>query len=275
MPSPPLNEPCTWNVLFTCVCFMFQIYAGRTLKGSVQHWIPSWWLISRNLVCTLSTVCYLFSTGLSCIRLSISGLDSCARFWDLRSGKCIMLFEGHLKNVLSLDFSPNGWVTIHFWILFSLIHSSTHWQTCTTKRRYICLAFHSVHLTSRFFSYWFFHQHINLPVLWNDLELISPHPIDLCTNCLEWFAHLFYSATSSIASWLTHFSGTMLPQEEMITVLRCGIWEEENVSTPYQLTQASFRIFDLRVSFPVHLALSLSSSSSFSSFSLLLISLFL
>ena len=129
MPSPPLNEPCTWNVLFTCVCFMFQIYAGRTLKGSVQHWIPSWWLISRNLVCSLSTVCSLFSAGLSCIRLSISGLDSCARFWDLRSGKCIMLFEGHLKNVLSLDFSPNGWVTIHFWILFSLIHSSTHQHT--------------------------------------------------------------------------------------------------------------------------------------------------
>lgn len=44
--------------------------------------------------------------------LFFSGFDSCARFWDLRSGKCIMVFEGHLKNVLALDFSPNGFVIL-------------------------------------------------------------------------------------------------------------------------------------------------------------------
>ena len=40
-----------------------------------------------------------------------SGMDSCARIWDLRSGKCLMVLQGHLKNVLSVDFSPNGLVT--------------------------------------------------------------------------------------------------------------------------------------------------------------------
>ena len=36
------------------------------------------------------------------------GMDSCARIWDLRSGKCLMVLQGHLKNVLTVDFSPNG-----------------------------------------------------------------------------------------------------------------------------------------------------------------------
>ncbi|CAF2852754.1 unnamed protein product [Rotaria sp. Silwood2] len=29
--------------------------------------------------------------------------------WDLRTGRCIMLLKGHLKPVLSIDFSPNGY----------------------------------------------------------------------------------------------------------------------------------------------------------------------
>ena len=40
---------------------------------------------------------------------SSSGMDACGRIWDLRSGKCIMMLDGHLKNVLAMDFSPNGW----------------------------------------------------------------------------------------------------------------------------------------------------------------------
>ena len=36
------------------------------------------------------------------------GMDSSARIWDLRSGKCLMVLQGHLKNILAIDFSPNG-----------------------------------------------------------------------------------------------------------------------------------------------------------------------
>ena len=39
-----------------------------------------------------------------------SGLDGCGRLWDLRSGRCIMLLDGHLKSVLAIDISPNGQV---------------------------------------------------------------------------------------------------------------------------------------------------------------------
>lgn len=53
-------------------------------------------------------MCYWTKCEASCLVPVSSGFDSCARFWDLRSGKCIMVFEGHLKNVLALDFSPNG-----------------------------------------------------------------------------------------------------------------------------------------------------------------------
>ena len=38
-----------------------------------------------------------------------SGLDSCGRVWDLRSGRCLMLLDGHLQSVLAMDFSPNGY----------------------------------------------------------------------------------------------------------------------------------------------------------------------
>jgi U4/U6 small nuclear ribonucleoprotein PRP4 len=31
------------------------------------------------------------------------------RLWDLRSGHSIMILEGHVKGILSIDFSPNGY----------------------------------------------------------------------------------------------------------------------------------------------------------------------
>lgn len=37
------------------------------------------------------------------------GMDSFARVWDLRTGRCIMFMEGHLKGVLGIDISPNGY----------------------------------------------------------------------------------------------------------------------------------------------------------------------
>lgn len=36
------------------------------------------------------------------------GLDAFGRVWDLRTGRCIMFMEGHLKSIYSIDFSPNG-----------------------------------------------------------------------------------------------------------------------------------------------------------------------
>lgn len=38
------------------------------------------------------------------------GMDAYGRVWDLRTGRCIMFLEGHLKSILSIDFSPNGFV---------------------------------------------------------------------------------------------------------------------------------------------------------------------
>jgi len=37
------------------------------------------------------------------------GLDAFGRIWDLRTGRCIMFLEGHLKSILSVNFSPNGY----------------------------------------------------------------------------------------------------------------------------------------------------------------------
>lgn len=37
------------------------------------------------------------------------GHDSFARVWDLRTGRCILFMEGHLKSVFGIDFSPNGY----------------------------------------------------------------------------------------------------------------------------------------------------------------------
>lgn len=39
----------------------------------------------------------------------LSGQDAYGRIWDLRSGRCVMFMEGHLKTILSLDFNPNGY----------------------------------------------------------------------------------------------------------------------------------------------------------------------
>ena len=36
------------------------------------------------------------------------GMDAIARLWDVRTGRNVLTCEGHVKAVLSLDFSPNG-----------------------------------------------------------------------------------------------------------------------------------------------------------------------
>ena len=40
------------------------------------------------------------------------GMDGFGRIWDLRTGRCIMFLEGHLNAILSVDFHPNGQVSI-------------------------------------------------------------------------------------------------------------------------------------------------------------------
>ena len=49
------------------------------------------------MIATLTDVCVL-----------CRGMDGFGRVWDLRTGRCIMFMEGHLKAILGIDFSPNG-----------------------------------------------------------------------------------------------------------------------------------------------------------------------
>ena len=39
----------------------------------------------------------------------VRGLDAFGRVWDLRTGRCIMFLEGHLKGIYGINFSPNGY----------------------------------------------------------------------------------------------------------------------------------------------------------------------
>jgi hypothetical protein len=48
-----------------------------------------------------------------------SGMDAYGRVWDLRTGRCIMFLEGHLKPIISIDFSPNGFVKFKELIIFT------------------------------------------------------------------------------------------------------------------------------------------------------------
>ena len=36
-------------------------------------------------------------------------VPAAGRIWDLRSGHSILALEGHVKTILSIDFSPNGY----------------------------------------------------------------------------------------------------------------------------------------------------------------------
>ena len=98
--SHPLNVPCT---------------SGGSLEISLQRGIPSRWLSCRQLVSAYKGCVCSYNEGdlpTHPPTLLHSGFDGAGRVWDLRSGKCIMLLDGHLKNVLALDFSPNGYVLL-------------------------------------------------------------------------------------------------------------------------------------------------------------------
>ena len=49
-------------------------------------------------------------------------MDGCGRLWDLRSGKCILLMDGHLSEVLGIDFSPNGYVIAQAMPIYGDVH---------------------------------------------------------------------------------------------------------------------------------------------------------
>lgn len=40
---------------------------------------------------------------------ALSGLDAIARLWDLRSGRTSLVLSGHSRDILSIDFSSNGY----------------------------------------------------------------------------------------------------------------------------------------------------------------------
>lgn len=82
------------------------------------HFHPDGSLAATGLV-HISQLCFCFNSFdwffllLSCSIITnqlcpIRGLDSFGRVWDLRTGRCVVFLEGHLKEIYSVNFSPNG-----------------------------------------------------------------------------------------------------------------------------------------------------------------------
>ena len=62
--------------------------------------------------------CYVVILCLICVRVLLSvvgcmrsGLEAIVWIWDIRTGRSVMYLKGHVKQVIGLDFSPNGYVT--------------------------------------------------------------------------------------------------------------------------------------------------------------------
>ncbi len=60
------------------------------------------------------------------------GLDAIGRVWDLRTGRSIMVLEGHVKALLALDFAPGG----HLLASGSEDHTARVWDL--RQRRCLC-----------------------------------------------------------------------------------------------------------------------------------------
>ncbi|WP_321532730.1 TIR domain-containing protein [uncultured Desulfuromonas sp.] len=60
-------------------------------------------LIAGGQIGSITTFCFIKSTF-----LASGGLDGTIRLWDLRSGECLQLFEGHEGEVSSVAFGENG-----------------------------------------------------------------------------------------------------------------------------------------------------------------------
>lgn len=47
-------------------------------------------------------------SGFGTSELRDSGFDAIGRVWDIRTGRTAMVLDGHVKEILTLDFAPNG-----------------------------------------------------------------------------------------------------------------------------------------------------------------------
>lgn len=87
--------------------------SGRSFKTSPRYFFSMWWLDLCHWVIFFLRIIICFEKKLyfsECFILwSLSGQDAYGRIWDLRTGRCIMFMEGHLKSILSIDFNPNGY----------------------------------------------------------------------------------------------------------------------------------------------------------------------
>ena len=105
----------------------FQYLTSDIKKEIIQYFVDydkSWAVISTKSEIDLAVVVWVVPFNLmsfvSCLCVD-SGLDAFARVWDLRTGRGIMFLEGHLKSVLAVDFSPNGFETRPISILTSFL----------------------------------------------------------------------------------------------------------------------------------------------------------
>jgi WD40 repeat protein len=56
--------------------------------------------------CDLKDMCQIFYRY-SC-KLSFQGCDKVAMVWDMRTGDCVQVFEGHQSDINSVRFYPSG-----------------------------------------------------------------------------------------------------------------------------------------------------------------------
>ena len=76
-----------------------------TLK--YDHYCIYFYLIANASPVELIPAIFIFQTDGSLA--ASGGMDSFGRVWDLRTGQCIMFLEGHLKGIVGIDWSPDGY----------------------------------------------------------------------------------------------------------------------------------------------------------------------
>jgi WD40 repeat protein len=55
--------------------------------------------------------------------------DCVGRVWDLRSGKCILVLQGHVKQILGIDFNPTGYQVHYEHFVAQLVFSTNVQET--------------------------------------------------------------------------------------------------------------------------------------------------
>ena len=97
-----------------CVCLAVCVYALQCVCMPCSVCVcPVVCVYALQCVCMPCSVCVCPAVcvyALQCVCMPCSAFDGCARLWDVRSGKCVLLLDGHLKGVLTVGFSPLGCV---------------------------------------------------------------------------------------------------------------------------------------------------------------------